>query len=156
MKKSEFQKEIDTILRPKLEALGFQEVSLKGCMHPEVLFSKDRIWFGASWDYRDQYLEIELGHLFWFQDVMPRVIVLGDYNTYCSQVKSLPPDTVNYLRKVAEMVRDTIEKALVIYNERYDEVLAERRDPKKLKYRAEFFSHLGKEVSKGELARFAT
>ena len=83
-KRSEFQELIAGIVVPKLSALGFQEVLLKHCMHPEVLFNRDRIWFGASWDYRDQYLEIELGHLYWFKDVMPRVIVLGDYGTYIS------------------------------------------------------------------------
>ena len=156
MKKSEFQKEIQNTLTPKLEALGFEEVSLKDCIHPEVLFNKDRLWFGASWDYRDQYLEVDLGHLYWFQDVMPRVIILGNYSTYCSRLKSLPPDADNYLKRVAESVRDSIEDAMAVYNKRYDEILATSKNPKNLKYRAEFFSHLGSEVSRDELAKFAT
>ncbi len=155
-KRSDFQKQIDLVLRPKLIALGFQEVLLKDCMCPEVLLNRDRLWFGASWDYRDHYLEVELGHLFWFQDVMPRVIVLGDYATYCPELKVIPTDIDNYLRKVAEFVRDTIENAVVIYEKGYEEILAERRNPKKLNYPKEFFTHLGCEVSKSDLERFVT
>lgn len=136
--------------------LGFQEVVLKDCIHPEVLFNNGRLWFGGSWDYRDQYLELDLGHLYWFKDFMPRVIVLGDYGSYSSQVKSLLGDAPNYIRKVAEVVRDSIEKAIETYNLRYDEILAESKNPKNLKYRKEFFSHLGMEVSKEEVAAFAT
>jgi hypothetical protein len=142
-KRSEFQKEMDVTLKPKLVRLGFQEIVLKDCIHPEVLFNNGRLWFGASWDYRDQYLEVDLGHLYWFKDVMPRVIVLGDYGSYSSQVKSLQRDAPNYIRKVAEVVRDSIENAIETYNARYEEILAERKNPKNLKYRAEFFSHLG-------------
>lgn len=66
-KRSEFQKEMDITLKPKLMMLGFQEIVLKDCIHPEVLFNKGRLWFGASWDYRDQYLEVDLGHIFWLR-----------------------------------------------------------------------------------------
>ena len=155
-KRSEFQKEIDFVLKPKLMELGFQEVMLEHCMRPEILFNKGRVWFGASWDYRDQYLEIELGHLFWFKDVMPRVIVLGDYVAYCSTLKDIPTNTDNYLRTVAEFIRDTIEDTLVIYEDRYKAILEERKNPKKLKYRKEFYTHLGDEVSKNDLERFIT
>ena len=154
-KRSDFQRLMAEVAGPKLDALGFQEVLLKDCMHPEVLFSRDRIWFGASWDYRDQYLEVELGHLYWFKDVMPRVIVLGDYGSYTPEIKKLKRDGEQYLIRVAETIRDTFETALSIFEERYDEVLAERKNPRNLKYRKEFFMHLGPEVSKNDLDKFA-
>lgn len=68
--------------------LGFKEVILKDCMCPEVLYNKGSLWFSASWDYRDRYLELDLGHLYWFKDVMSRVIVLGDYQNYLSNDKT--------------------------------------------------------------------
>jgi len=154
--RSEFQKELDRTLRPKLETLGFREVVLKDCMQPEFLFNKDRLWFGASFDYRDQYLETDLGRLFWFKDVMPRVIVLGDYGSYCPKLKSLPLDADNSLSVVATTIRESIENAVLIYNQRYEKILAETKNPKKLAYAKEFFIHLGDEVSKNDLARFAT
>lgn len=87
---------------------------------------------------------------------MPGVIVLGDYGSYSSRVTKLLGDAPNYIRKVAEVVRDTVENAIETYNARYAEILAESKNPENLKYRAEFFKHLGGEVSKHELAPFAT
>ncbi len=142
------------IVAPKLKDLGFQEVLLKECMHPEILFNRDRIWLGASWDYRDQYLEVELGHLYWFKDVMPRVIVLGDYGSYVTEFKNLKPDAPDFLTKVAEPIRDSFDIALRTYEARYANVLAERKNPYNLKYRKEFHMHLGSEVSKNDLSRY--
>jgi hypothetical protein len=70
----------DRLLRPMLAKLQFEEVRLKDCMRPEFLFRKSRIWFSLSWDWRDQYLDVCLGRLFWFRDVMPRVVVIGDFS----------------------------------------------------------------------------
>ncbi len=89
MKKSEYQKIIKKNLQPKLKQLGFKEIKLKDCMRPEVLYNKERIWFGSSWDYRDQYLDLSLGHLYWFKDVMPRVIVLGNYKSYTNKIEKI-------------------------------------------------------------------
>jgi len=155
-KKTEFQKEIDVVLKPKLLELGFQEIMLDHCMRPEVLFNNGRLWFSASWDYRDQYLEIRLGHLFWIKDVMPHIIVLGDYVDYYSKLKDLPTNTSNYLRTVVEFIRDSIKDALIIYEDRYEAILAESKNPKKFKYPKEFLILLGGEVSKCDLERFMT
>lgn len=154
MRESEFQIEMRKIVAPKLRSLGFSEVTLKDCIGYEILFNKDRLWFGASWDYRDQYLEVELGHLYWFKDVMPRVIILGSYDAYGSKLKSLSVETDQYLTRVAELVRDSIEGALAIYEQRYNEILAARKNPQSLKYPPEFVMHLGDEVSKADLRRF--
>ena len=142
------------IVAPKLKDLGFKEVLLKECMHPEILFNRDRIWLGASWDYRDQYLEVELGHLYWFKDVMPRVIVLGEYGSYVTEFKKLKSDDPDFLTKVAKTIRDSIDCALRTYEARYVDVLAERKNPENLKYRKEFHMHLGSEVSKNDLSRY--
>jgi hypothetical protein len=57
---------------------------------------------------------------------------------------------------LASAIRDTLAEAIKIYNDRYDEILAARKNPKTLKYRREFFMHLGPEVSVDDVARFAT
>ena len=153
-KKSEFQIELDEVLKPKLLKLGFHEVVLKDCIHPEVLFNRGRLWFGASWDYRDQYLDVALGHLYWFRDVIPRVIILGDYATYCTELGAITTATGNYLNQIAEFVRDTFENAIYIYETRYEEILEVAKNPKEPKYRKEFLKHLGKEVLISDLERF--
>ena len=89
MSKSEYHKTIDRVLKSTLLELGFVEVRLMDCMRPKVLYRRKNIWFGTSWDYRDRYLELDLGHLYWFKDVMSRVIVLGDYNSYSSELQKI-------------------------------------------------------------------
>jgi hypothetical protein len=153
---SEFCQTLDRILKPKLESLGFKEVVLKDSIQPEFLFNRDELWFGASFDYRDRYLSVELGRLYWFQDVMPRVIVLGDYGDYCPAIKSKSLNNEASFTALASAIRDTLAEAIKIYSHRYDEILAARKSPKTLRYRREFFMHLGNEVSVDDVARFAT
>jgi hypothetical protein len=154
-RKSKFHQALSRTLKPKLESFGFKEVVLKDCIQPEFLFNRDELWFGASFDYRDRYLSLELGRLYWFQDVMPRVIVLGDYGDYCPAIKSISLDNEEAFTALASAIRDTLAEAIKIYNDRYDEILAARRNPKTLKYRREFFMHLGNEVSVDDVTRFA-
>ena len=123
MKKSEYHKLIDRALKPKLTALGFKEFLLGDCICPEVLYGNGRLWFGTSWDYRDQYLEVALGHLYWFADVMPRVIVLGDYSYYVTEAEGYQPNKLKELSEVVEAIDATIEKAISIYKDDYDRIL---------------------------------
>jgi hypothetical protein len=83
---SKVEAAFDSFLKPVLAGLEFEEIRLKDCIHPEFLFRKGRIWFSLSWDYRDQYLDVCLGHLFWFRDVMPRVVVIGDFEHWDKSV----------------------------------------------------------------------
>ena len=156
MKKSDFHKLIDRKLKPKLLELGFKEIDLNSCMSPEVLYNNGQLWFGASWDFRDLYLEINLGHLYWFKDVMPRVIILGNYSSYYGKISSLPTNGLDDLNKIVELVNRTIESSIKIYKERYDQILNKYLQPKKTKYTKEFLLHLDKEVSKDELAKYLT
>jgi hypothetical protein len=67
-------------LEPTLLELGFSRYSLtKGWIQPSFLFkhNTNNIWFGCSWDWRDFYFKAELGGLYMFKDVLPRVIVCG-------------------------------------------------------------------------------
>lgn len=115
---SQYQKIIDRILRVKLEELGFEEVRLKNCIKYEVLFRKDDIWFGTSWDERDQYLQLDLGHLYWMKDVIPRVIIAGDYSSFSSRVQRLKKvKGARYLEDVANAVAASLEEALKKFNQ---------------------------------------
>jgi len=155
MKKSEYQQTIDRVLKPKLLELGFEEVKLKDCMKPEVLYRKDNLWFSTSWDWRDRYLDIDLGHLHWFKDVMPRVIVLGNYTGYCNEVDKLKESDEDYLEKVASTIASTIQGAIAIYNERYEQLIAGYPE-KRNKYTTVFKNHLGDEVSDEDLSVYMT
>lgn len=156
MKLSKWQMEADATLSPRFDELGFVPVSLTGCMCPAVLFNKSRLWFGASWNIRQRRFDISLGHLFWFDDVMPRVIVLGSYGRYCPGIDAISLETDECLNEVASFVASTIEDAIKLYSDNYDMILGDAKNPTKLKYAKEFFMHLGKEVTAAELTRFAT
>lgn len=151
---SGFTKTFNNILKNKFESLGFKAISLKSCISYEVLFRNDRLWFGSSFDWRDQYLEMDLGHLYWFQDVMPRVIIIGNYSSYCRGFDPYDYGREYGIEKSLEFLNETIENSIKIYKEHYSKILSSRLDPSKMKYRKEFFSHLGKEVEDLELIKY--
>jgi len=155
MKKSDYHKIIDEYLKPTLVELGFKEVILKGCMKEEVLYRKGRLWFGTSWDWRDQYLDVDLGHLYWFKDVMPRFIVVGNYSSYSNEIQKIPDDEQNYLIKVATTIADTLPEAIAVYVDRYDQILSSQIN-KRSKYASVYIENLGSEVKDEELSEFNT
>ena len=153
MKKSEYHQIIDSALKPKLVELGFEEVKLKDCMKPEVLYRNNDLWFSTSWDWRDRYLDIDLGHLHWFKDVMPRFIVLVDYSSYSNEVNKLKDSDEDYLENVARTIASTIETAIKTYNEKYDQIVASYLE-KRNKCSTVFKNHLGSEVHDEELSQY--
>lgn len=122
MNNETFEGKFRTILEPALSDLDFAKVALKGCMCPEILFNKERLWFSLSWDWRDRYLDICLGHLFWFNDVMDRVVVIGDYSNYESQITPNAIDKIGDDKKVLKLIADSIEDAIRLYENEYEKV----------------------------------
>ena len=151
------QSELQTIflqtLAPILHQHGFKRVELTSCIHDEELWRKDRLWFGVSFDQRDYYLEVSLGHLYWFHDVMPRMIVLGDYTSYAGfdPSKKILSDG---LEATLRAISDTIDRALAVYENHYSEILQTKRQPKKTTYAKEFVLALGEEVQNSELEKY--
>lgn len=114
--RSPYQQIIDRLLRKKLGELEFKEVKLDACISYEALFRRNDVWFGTSWDWRDQYLDLDFGHLYWMKDVMPRVFIAGNYSSFCSQVKRLEKKMgEKYLEDVANTVAASLEAALEKY-----------------------------------------
>jgi len=151
--KSQLKDIFEQTLRPMLENNGFKRVQLKSCIHPEELWRNGHLWFAVSFDWRDQYLEVSFGHLYWFRDVMPRVIVLGEFSSYADfdPYERLKRDG---LAKTLIEIRDSFDHALEIYRNRYAEILQARIQPKKSKYVKEFVQALGKEVQDEELKEY--
>ena len=80
MSQADFERIFKRVLAQPLGTLGFREVvPPDGWIAPMKLFESNNRWFGASWDWRDRYLEVALGRLFRYGDVLPRVIVRGPY-----------------------------------------------------------------------------
>lgn len=155
MDKSEYHKTIDKYLKPTLIELGFNEIMLKDCMKEEVLYRKNRLWFGTSWDWRDRYLDVDLGHLYWFKDVMPRFIVVGNYSSYSNEVQKISDSDENYLVNVANTIAKTLPEAIAVYEEKYEKILSTQLN-KRSKYTSVFIEHLGIEVKDEELSEFKT
>lgn len=150
---SKMKKSFSEILKPTLVNLGFTRVELKYCIHYEELWRKGRLWFGISLDWRDQYLEVSLGHLYWFRDVMPRVIILGEYSSYAN-FDPYNKFKIDGLDKTLEALSTSLKPSLEVYKNHYSEILQSKLQPKKAKYAKEFILALGEEVSEEELKEY--
>jgi hypothetical protein len=152
-RESQFATQVRDRLGPTLSRCGFTAVRLKSCMQPEVLYRRGRLWFGASYDVRDQWLELKLGHLYWFLDVMPRVIILGDLSQYGIQCPKDGASTGQIHQFLAETAGD-FERALSTYSTRYPEILERHLHPPPRKDSKEYLSCLRAEVQEDELRNY--
>jgi hypothetical protein len=150
---SGLRKDFNSILKPKLIEEGFRRIDLDGCIKDEELWRKGRLWFGCSFDWRDQYFETDLGHLYWFRDVMPRVVILGRYSSYASFDPTKRFHEIGLIPTLEE-IRDSLGDALIKYEENYNDILRNHLQPKKGKYVKEFFAAFGEEVKDVELQKF--
>jgi hypothetical protein len=96
-------------------------------MCPEYLYNNGRLWFDLSWDWRDRYLEVGLGHLHWFKDVMERVVVVGDYSCYMNQITYDAIDRVGSETKVLEIISSSLEDSISLYEKVYDSIFQDFR-----------------------------
>lgn len=159
----EFNILFESIVAPKLLLLEFEKIILpEGWISPEYLFEKDGVWFGCSWDWRDHYLEIDLGHLFYFEDVMPRVIVQNTFESYLKLLgiplrePALDSYHHDYLTHKFGLVVEFIDRVLEDLDRLYDMAQKERaadlsKTKKSRKIRRDFLMHLGRELKRGDL-----
>ena len=153
MKSATYVQTFEKFAKPALMKLGFQEVHLRNCMHPEILYRNGDLWFGTSWDWRDRILDVNLGQLHWFKDVMPRVIVLGNYSSYDHGVDRLSMESASYLDDVASMIARTASDAVDNYNRMHEQVVASLLHQKS-KFHRTFIDHLEEKVSDNELQAY--
>jgi hypothetical protein len=150
---SKIKTEFKQIIKPTLIKHGFVRIKLNSCIHEEQLWRNGRLWFGVSCDWKDLYFEASLGHLYWFRDVMPRVIILGDYSCYTSfdPYKLFKSDG---LEKTLEAINQSFEKSLKKYKLHYPDILKSILQPTKSRYTKEFYLALGEEVKDHELEKY--
>ena len=123
-------------------------------MSPEYLYKKNDLWFSLSWDWRDRYLEVSLDRLHWFKDVMPRVVVIGDFASYNSKIQWNSFDKENeeiVLKRIADSLEESIEKYKIYYPKIYENFLISRGKRKGLN----IDEYIGKEVEDKELDKFS-
>jgi hypothetical protein len=113
MTQSEYSKALENRLLPHLQQRGFTQITLRDCMRPEVLYRRENLWLGTSWDWRDEILEASLGTLYWVKDVVPRVYVIGRYESYCPEFRSIKTNAPAFEEVVSEFFKATIEQAIV-------------------------------------------
>lgn len=157
-----FKKIFNEKLIKKLVDLGFQEIKIKDdWIHPELLFEKNGIWFGASWDWRDMILEIDLGKLYIFEDVMPRVIIRGSYDVYL-KIKGITTKEARdfsefedffefKLNEVADTIDEVLENIETYLTKEQEYLIKLNSDKKGRKRLRDYLSHLGKEIGKEDL-----
>ncbi|MCP4020562.1 MAG: hypothetical protein GY729_01860 [Desulfobacteraceae bacterium] len=154
MAKNTFEDKFKTILEPVLRNLGFAKVVLNDCMRPQFLFNKERLWFSLSWDWRDRYLDVSLGHLFWFKDVMERVVVIGDYSNYEDQITPNAIDKIGSDTKVLNLIANSLGDATSQYEEEYEKIFQDFRVSRSRRGGINIDEYIGEEVTIKDLKRF--
>lgn len=151
-KRNAAQMAFDRLVRPTLAKLHFEEVRLKDCMRPEFLFRKDRVWFSLSWDWRDQYLDVRLGRLVWFRDVMPRVVVIGDFSYWDQSVTWDSIRAESDFDVVFGRVQVALPDAVARLEEEYGRLLADFRRSRD--QRVNIDDYVGEEVTVDALEKY--
>jgi len=117
MMDEEFVAAVVEIVLPVLEPHGFQRIEEPdGWITPGVLFESRNRWFGASWDWRDKYLDACLGRLFLFRDVLPRVIVRGPLSVAETNTGD---DDAAFVRSVLGRIAGRLPEVLEHFDELY-------------------------------------
>jgi len=150
MREPEFVALVDEVIVPVLEPYGFQRVTKPdGWIAPEVLLESSNRWFGASWDWRDRFLDAGLGRLFLFRDVLPRVIVRGPLSVARTNDGEADAD---FVRKVLGRMANRLPEVLGRFDELYQGSITEYEStasPKKAvrKSGREYLKFLGPEIT---------
>ncbi len=150
MQESELIAAVDEVILPVLEPHGFRRANKPdGWITPEVLLESNNRWFGASWDWRDRCLEADLGRLFLFRDVLPRVIVRGPLSVAETNAQKGDGD---FLRTVLGRVAQRLPELLERFDELYPPSIARSEStasPDKAVRKAarEFSKFLGPEIT---------
>ena len=158
MMEDEFRALVEKVLLPVLEPHGFQFVTEPdGWITPAVLLESRNRWFGASWDFRDRYLDACLGRLFLFRDVMPRVIVRGPLSV--AETNDGEDDDA-FVRKALERIAHRLPEVLERFDELYPPSIAmseSTASPTKAVRKAarEYLRFLGREVTLEEWRQLA-
>jgi hypothetical protein len=142
----------EKLLRPTLERLEFREVALKDCMRPEFLFRRDRSWFALSWDWKDQYLDVSLGRAFWFRDVMPRIVVIGDYSHWDSAVTWDAIRSDSDFQVVYGRIRDSLPDAVSRLEAEFPSLLSEFKMTRG--HRVQIDEYIGQEATIDSLEKY--
>jgi len=149
-----FEENFKEILEPVLIELDFEQIKLQGCMCPEYLFTNESIWFSLSWDWRDRYLDVSLGKLYWFKDVMERIVVIGDYSSYERRITTSAMDCLENENEVFTIIASTLKNALQTYNEKYDDIYENYRVSRGRRSGINIDEYIGNEVKLSELHKF--
>ena len=149
-----FDKAFTEVLEPQLTRLHFVRTELDNCMRPECLYQKDRLWFSVSWDWRDGYFDANLGRLFWFKDVMPRVVVIGDYSSYDREIKWDSIRSEADIPKAISRIADTLPSAMIKYETYYAEIFQSFRVSRGKTKGLNIDEYIGKEVDAQSLKQY--
>jgi len=121
-----FSEAFHELPQPVLAEQGFRRVlPPRGWFAPAKLFESQNRWFGASWDWRDRVLDVDLGRLFQYHDVFPRVIIQGPMKHFrvASSEQAVDEFVVRQLSEVAALLPAALES----FDAKLDESLREAR-----------------------------
>ncbi len=155
-----FQQEVQRILQPKLLSFGFERIKIKDhWIYPTFLYEHNDIWFGTSWDWRDNYLEVDLGRLFFFKDVLPRAIIVGTINIdemLSSESKQFE-GYEKYFQGIFTKIVEDLDEKVRLFDVQYPKAFEQKTkidenfSKKEKQYRRIFVEHLGKQLKRADI-----
>jgi len=155
-----FKNEVKNNFQPKLFSLGFERIKIEeNWIYPTFLYEHNDIWFGTSWDWRDNYIEIDLGRLFFFKDVLPRVIIIGTINIdeMLSNESKQFEGYEKYFQSIFGKVAVSLDEKIRLFDVQYPEAfeqktrIDENSSEKEKQYRRIFVEHLGKQLKRTDI-----
>src|SRR5215470_1054931 len=158
MREPDFAALVEEVIFPVLEPHGFTRVTTPdGWIAPDVLLESQNRWFGASWDWRDRYLDAQMGRLFLFRDVLPRVIVRGPLSVAETDDRESDPD---FTRSALGRVAHRLPEVLARFDELYPKSIGmseSTASPQRTVRKAarEYVRFLGREITLDEWRELA-
>ena len=119
---NDFEGKFAQILEPVLRSIGGTKRKLPtGWIQPYYMYQLDGgLWFQCSYDWRDRYFSADIGKAYLFKDVLPRIIIKGNYDDLLSAgtkegiVKASPMRKKDDLNLKLELIAQTLP--LIIKN----------------------------------------
>ena len=80
----DFEQQFENKIVPILKQLNAKKINhIQNWINPRYLYFLNKsIWFSCSYDWRDSLLEADIGRLYSFRDVMPRIVIIGNYEFF--------------------------------------------------------------------------
>ena len=110
-------KKLHNALSKTVEKYDIKLVKTKCLSYDLLYYIKPNVWFGFTYhnDHRDNFIDLRFGELYTFKDVIPRLVVIGEYFNQVKDLKFIPDlnDGDSNIKIVIEIIKLTFESVVM-------------------------------------------